>query len=257
MAGKYDARQEILRSLSEGDFRATLDYYGIRVQKNSILCPFHNDRHYGSCVINKSGKSAKCFACGKTFRSVDLVMHYEGLAFPDAVDFLWEKVLGNPVPEGYDSAHGDFILSYKELAFIGLYEARGRMVPLAVNCCQKDETIPQGLTGGYGCVQDDGSMPVFRNGKAQPLEALYRQDPETALSIMYGKAEETKKGYERLIKEMGKDGSGLSRVFDGFPEEREEFLSRLQKDLKTALKLTAILRKASRELRAKKKSGAM
>ncbi len=66
-----------------------LDYLGVQNNGRDIICPFHNDRHYGSCKISKDGKLGKCWSCGKSFDifSVWLQVHgYDESHFREAVE---------------------------------------------------------------------------------------------------------------------------------------------------------------------------
>ena len=88
---KYENKKDFCDSISisPSDFDEVLNYYNIPIKKNSILCPFHSDKHYGSCFINRNKTSATCYVCppngkygkGKYFSAVDLVMHYENLGY--------------------------------------------------------------------------------------------------------------------------------------------------------------------------------
>ena len=66
--------------------RDVAEYLGMEIKKNSILCPNpdHNDRNFGNCHFNRDG-SLYCYACGKGFNSLDLMIYEGGLNFPDAV----------------------------------------------------------------------------------------------------------------------------------------------------------------------------
>ena len=52
------------------------------------LCPFHEDRHLGSFVVNERGNYYKCFACGATGDAVKVLREMDGLSYPDALRYL-------------------------------------------------------------------------------------------------------------------------------------------------------------------------
>lgn len=52
-------------------------------KRYEILCPFHHDTHFGSCVVSEGGM--KCFACGKYADAISLVQEVEGISFRDSV----------------------------------------------------------------------------------------------------------------------------------------------------------------------------
>ena len=71
--------QEILERAS---VRSVLESYGLSVNKNKTICPFHTD-HDPSLSITKDDKIWNCFVCGEKGNAITFVQKYE------------EKVLGN------------------------------------------------------------------------------------------------------------------------------------------------------------------
>lgn len=55
------------------------------------LCPFHEDRHLGSFVVYPRGQCYRCFACDAKGGTVDFLMNYAKLTFPDAIRWLGRK----------------------------------------------------------------------------------------------------------------------------------------------------------------------
>lgn len=54
------------------------------------LCPFHNEKT-PSFSVSPTKSIYKCFGCGKAGSSVNFIMDYEQLSFPEAVRFLAKK----------------------------------------------------------------------------------------------------------------------------------------------------------------------
>ena len=52
------------------------------------LCPFHEDRHMGSFIVNARGNYYKCFSCGASGDPVKFVMEYYGKKYPEALRYL-------------------------------------------------------------------------------------------------------------------------------------------------------------------------
>lgn len=238
MANRYDTLEMMKRSLGPKEFRAVLSYYGIREQRNSILCPFHNDRHYGSCKINKSGTGAKCYACGKRFSSIDLVMEYEGLAFADALEFLWTKILGNNLP-GYDDK-GTF--NNREFQFLGLWGAMGRPAQCNLNMCQKADSLPDGFAKDFDSVDDEGCCVVYKFGRYGSLYNFIESDPEAAYSMIAGKARETINSCYRLLRTIQNPHTAAGLYFLEHGQEKDEVAASIRRDIEKAklLKRVAI-----------------
>ena len=55
-----------------------------------FLCPFHNDRHFGSAKVNKIKNTCKCHACDEYYSPYDLIMKMENKSFHEAVIRLAE-----------------------------------------------------------------------------------------------------------------------------------------------------------------------
>ena len=64
---------EVLKQASIVD---VLNYYGLNLNHNKCLCPFHNDNN-PSLVVNPKKNIATCFACGTGGNAISFVQKYE------------------------------------------------------------------------------------------------------------------------------------------------------------------------------------
>lgn len=55
-----------------------MNYYGLSINHNKCLCPFHNDNH-PSMIINPKKNIATCFSCQTTGNVISIVQKYEKL----------------------------------------------------------------------------------------------------------------------------------------------------------------------------------
>jgi len=62
--------------LSSSNIRTIVEYYGLRINKNKCICPFHNDKN-PSMSINENRGIAKCFACGTGGNAISFIQKYE------------------------------------------------------------------------------------------------------------------------------------------------------------------------------------
>lgn len=53
-----------------------MNYYGLKLNHNKCLCPFHNDNN-PSMVVNHKKNIATCFACGTSGNAISFVQKYE------------------------------------------------------------------------------------------------------------------------------------------------------------------------------------
>ena len=66
-----------------------LSYFGVTIYKdNKILCPFHNE-DFPSAHIYTDTNKVFCFGkCRSHYDVIDIVRHFEGCDFGEAIDFL-------------------------------------------------------------------------------------------------------------------------------------------------------------------------
>ena len=60
---------------------------GLRVARHKSLCPFHDD-HHASMSFSTSRNTFRCFVCGASGDTIDLVMRHLGKSFPEACRWL-------------------------------------------------------------------------------------------------------------------------------------------------------------------------
>ena len=60
---------------------------GLHVARHKSLCPFHDD-HHASMSFSTSRNTFRCFVCGASGGTIDLVMRHLGKSFPDACRWL-------------------------------------------------------------------------------------------------------------------------------------------------------------------------
>ncbi len=82
-----DVYDEILNS---SNIQGILEYYGIKINKNKCICPFHSDTH-PSMSIHPNKGIVKCFACGTGGNAISFIQKYENeinhnkISFRDAM----------------------------------------------------------------------------------------------------------------------------------------------------------------------------
>lgn len=69
------------------------DFYELKREGTgyTCLCPFHDDRHYGSFKISPKRNIYTCFSCGESGGPVDFIMKHEKLTFIEAIQWLGRK----------------------------------------------------------------------------------------------------------------------------------------------------------------------
>ena len=81
MKGIIHMRKMIDRQLllSKADILSVAEKLGVRIGKMTgkrvqILCPEHDDRHFGSCILDLPRQRYHCFACNASGNAIDLIM---------------------------------------------------------------------------------------------------------------------------------------------------------------------------------------
>ena len=79
-----------LQKLRELPIEGVAERLGLRVVRHKALCPFHDD-HHASLSFSVRRNSYRCFVCGASGGTIDLVMRYLGKDFLDACHWLADE----------------------------------------------------------------------------------------------------------------------------------------------------------------------
>ena len=79
-----------LQKLRELPIEGVAERLGLRVKTHKSLCPFHDD-HHASLSFSVSRNTYRCFVCGASGGTIDLVMHVLNKDFLDACRWLADE----------------------------------------------------------------------------------------------------------------------------------------------------------------------
>ena len=79
-----------LQKLRELPIEGVAERLGLRVKMHKALCPFHDD-HHASLSFSVRRNSYRCFVCGASGGTIDLVMRYLNKDFLDACRWLADE----------------------------------------------------------------------------------------------------------------------------------------------------------------------
>ena len=98
-----------LQKLRDLPIEGVAERLGLQVSRHKALCPFHDD-HHASLSFSVRRNSYRCFVCGASGGTIDLVMHYLGKPFREACRWLAE---GTPLllPQGGGTARSESLPS--------------------------------------------------------------------------------------------------------------------------------------------------
>ena len=79
-----------LQKLRDLPIEGVAERLGLQVRMHKALCPFHDD-HHASLSFSVRRNSFRCFVCGASGGTIDLVMKYLDKDFPDACRWLADE----------------------------------------------------------------------------------------------------------------------------------------------------------------------
>ena len=129
------------------------------------LCPFHNDRHLGSFVVYPRGNCYKCFSCDAKGGSVDFLMDYARMSYPDALRYLAQK-------------YGIFIDETDGKKFDNVKPAKPRSLEDCIPADLPKQLWPIGWVNHYTDVDNDNLVRWLRS---QPWDGCQRANLERAI----------------------------------------------------------------------------
>ena len=79
-----------LQKLRDLPIEGVAERLGLRVKRHMSLCPFHDD-HHASLSFKVSRNTFRCFVCGVSGGTIDLVMHFLHVDFKEACRWLADE----------------------------------------------------------------------------------------------------------------------------------------------------------------------
>ena len=102
MMEKYE-----IQKLREVPIEGVAQRLGLSVTRHKCLCPFHDD-HHASLSFKVSKNTFRCFVCGASGGTIDLVMRHLNLGFREACKWLADEnciILTEYQPQTSDISH--------------------------------------------------------------------------------------------------------------------------------------------------------
>ena len=102
MVDKFD-----LQKLRELPIEGVAQRLGLSISRHKCLCPFHDD-HHASLSFSVRRNSYRCFVCGASGGTIDLVMRHLNLGFREACRWLSDEhnvIMTEHQPQPSDISH--------------------------------------------------------------------------------------------------------------------------------------------------------
>ena len=174
----------------------------------SILCPAHDDRHFGSCYLTDNG--FKCFACGESGDVIKMVSLIKGYSFIESCEYL-ASAFGLSLSEAQISDNNKVIkkiLKDDILKIINIKKPTPiyKVVEITEEPSDdnKYEWYPYKDTKRYcstnstPVLSPDGYFVKYEVIDRNPLQTLANNDYSAYRELILSKAIESKEKYERL-----------------------------------------------------------
>ena len=97
-----------IEKLRDLPIEAVAERLGLHVVRHKALCPFHDD-HHASLSFRVSKNTFRCFVCGASGGTIDLVMRYLNKPFLDACRWLMDGSWLTVNCSGVDKPHTSYI----------------------------------------------------------------------------------------------------------------------------------------------------
>lgn len=241
--------------------REVIHYLGIPVKKDSILCPLHDDRHYGSCIVSKKRRGVVCYVCNKHISTIKLLKaynfsYYEALCILAKLsgrDFLYEQTGKSDAIKKEEKIRKripERLYNWEEACFLGL-------APRIINISTGQSFEVPADSEYYKEMQEDGNILYTTiTAYGNPLRELELEDPEAFRYLITQKAKE--KMFDAIvtydcIKEIQTAPGILKKAYPMFKDEKEKLFPALMGCYEEAVR---ILKKFGEEPPKKKELAA-
>lgn len=207
-----DERNELrARLLEDCDAEYICESVGVEIRQKGnateVLCPFHDDRHFGNARIR--GKGIYCFACARQYSVFDIVMKNMGMSYFEAYKYVAEHTgdISNYMAKSKKKVReaDQFPLDKKELEFIRLSDYRGK------NIINITSVKPTGKARYDSILNEDGetwSYAIYEN-EMFSMRDVWEDSHEACLEILGDKccerAEQIHHDYEEACKKGDPD----------------------------------------------------
>ena len=113
-----------LQKLRDLPIEGVAERLGMQVKMHKTLCPFHDDSH-PSLSFSVRRNTFRCFVCGASGGTIDLVMKYLNKDFKEACRWLQTLPFAPPCMEGrgYSADNGIYPPPSREGSGVGLFDA--------------------------------------------------------------------------------------------------------------------------------------
>ena len=212
-----DLSQDEIRSILHAgqNLEKTDDYHDYRRHRISVLCPGHDDHHFGSCYITSNG--CRCYVCDKEYDVFDMVRLHQKISFGKALKIVAEYCGGleHFLPSGNESGSASRLISRADMDLIGIVNTPVyglfEILPEYMHMSREPGTRHIWIPGDPE--QDDsGYIAVEKCILKNPLQELLLQSPGEYKRLIREKAREALIDYQDEQKRLSSFSHSQARA---------------------------------------------
>ena len=165
-----------------------------------LLCPGHDDKHFGSCYVDKNDNGYYCYVCGEHVDKWDMVLKLNGNRKADAYEWFFKMAGMTPtaLKQNDPLRHAQRLIKQIEVYL------RNDIVYNDIYTCEKSDS-------SYGR-NEKGEYLYSELSITNPLMELYKTDKSTfqnvVLDLLYDKIDKV----STQVKNYRTDSSGCIYV---------------------------------------------
>lgn len=222
-----DLSQDEIRSIlhAEHHLERTDDFHDYRRRRISVLCPGHDDRHFGSCYITAGG--CRCFVCDKEYDVFDMVRLHQNVSFRKALETVAEYCGGmehflSSVSESYPDSR---LINRTDMDLIGIVNAPVyglcEILPEYMHMSKEPGTKHIWIPGDPEN-EETGYIAVEKCILKNPLQELFFHNPGEYKRLIRDKAQEALLEYQHERKRLSAFSHSQARTMIPLIRRAEE-----------------------------------
>lgn len=202
-----DLSQDEIRSILQAEqfFDRMDDYHDYRRRRISVLCPGHDDHHFGSCYITANG--CRCYVCNKEYDVIDMVRLHLQIGFGQALKTVAEYCGGleHFQQSSNESGPTSRLISRTDMDLIGIMNipvyGLHEILPEYMHMSKEPGTRHMWIPGDPE-QEESGYIAVEKCILKNPLQELFFHNPGEYKRLIRDKAREALLEYQEEQKRL-------------------------------------------------------
>lgn len=222
-----DLSQDEIRSILQAEQALDCmdDYHDYRRRRISVLCPGHDDHHFGSCYITANG--CRCYVCDKEYDVIDMVRLHLQIGFGQALKTVAEYCGGMErfQQAGNENGLAGRLISRSDMDLIGIMNipiyGLHEILPEYMHMNKEPGTRHIWVPGDPD-QEESGYIAVEKCILKNPLQELLFHNPSEYKRLIRDKAREALLDYQEEQKRLASFSHSQARALTSSIRRVEE-----------------------------------